>query len=85
MVRLAAQTRVWCDRGRPKLPRSRRGIFFAGGRRDRSSQTVMNIRTRNATENAKSEAIDATTGSFSSLLWLHAPLGSWGGAIVDAT
>jgi hypothetical protein len=27
MVRVAAKTRVWCDRGRVKLPRSRRGFF----------------------------------------------------------
>jgi hypothetical protein len=29
MVRLAAQTRVWCDRGRVILPRSGGAVFFA--------------------------------------------------------
>ena len=28
MIRPVAQTRVWCDRGRARLPRSRRGNFF---------------------------------------------------------
>jgi hypothetical protein len=29
VVRPAAQTRVWCDRGRVRMPRSTGGAFFA--------------------------------------------------------